>query len=88
MTVQEAVDAPRVAQTSATGTPRREIGFDLDAIQGLSDLGHSPRDPSVIGSVQAVIVDPGDQKFYGAADRRRIGGIVSLRLEEIDAKTP
>ena len=89
MTVQEAVDAPRVAQTSATGTPRREIGFDLDAIQGLRDLGHSPRDPSVVGSVQAVIVDQrGDRKFYGAADRRRIGGIVSLRLEEIGAQTP
>jgi gamma-glutamyltranspeptidase/glutathione hydrolase len=89
MTVQEAVDAPRVAQTSATGTPRREIGFDLDAIQGLSDLGHNPRSPSVIGSVQAVIInEPGDRKMYGAADKRRIGGIVSLRLEEIDAQTP
>ena len=84
MSIQEAVDAPRVAQTSATGTPRREIGFGLDAIQGLRDLGHSPRDPSVVGSVQAVIIaQPGNKTFFGAADRRRIGGIVSLRLDEI-----
>ncbi len=82
MTVQEAVDAPRVAQTSATGTPRRETGFDLDAIQGLRDLGHNVRAPSVIGSVQAIVIDPDGKRQYGAADKRRTGGIVSLKRED------
>jgi gamma-glutamyltranspeptidase/glutathione hydrolase len=86
MTVQEAVDAPRLAQTSATGAPRREIGFDPAAIRGLAELGHAPRDPSDIGSVQAVVVDPAEGGlFYGAADKRRIGGLVSLRLEALGA---
>ena len=85
MTVQEAVDAPRVVQTSATGffaTPRREIGFDLDEIQGLRDRGHNVRTPSVIGSAQTIVVGR-DKKQYGAADKRRIGGIVSLTRDEI-----
>ncbi len=79
MTVQEAVDAPRLSQTSAAGTPAREIGFDPGAIQALRDLGHKVRVPGAIGSVQAIVIDPHDKRQYGAADRRRTGGVVTLR---------
>ena len=80
--VQEAVDAPRIAQTSANGSTRRELGFSDEVIQSLIDLGHTIRDPSVIGSVQAVVVNK-DKRQFGAADKRRIGGVVSVRRKEI-----
>ena len=37
-----------------------------------------------IGSVQAVIIDQESERQYGAADRRRIGGIVTLRESDDD----
>ena len=79
MTLQEAVDAPRIAQTGAKGATRREIGFDLDTIEALEAMGHTMRDPVAIGSVQAIAIDHGNGgRQHGAADRRRTGGIVSL----------
>ena len=78
-TVQEAVDAPRISQTSAGGSPTFEAGFDLEVIEELKALGHNLADSRlrVIGSVQAVVID-GDKIQFGAADRRRIGGVRSL----------
>jgi gamma-glutamyltranspeptidase/glutathione hydrolase len=61
---------------AAFGSPGSE-----SALQGLRDLGHTLRDPSVIGSVQAVIIDQRGQQQFGAADKRRIGGVVSLRRD-------
>ena len=79
--VQEAVDAPRISQTSANGSPTWEAGFDQALIDELKDppFGHNLADNRlrVIGSVQAVVINK-DKRQYGAADRRRIGGIVSL----------
>ena len=76
----EAVDAPRVSQTSASGKPTVEGGFDLDVMQALKAMGHELGDDRmrVIGSVQAVVVDEQRGLQYGAADRRRMGGIQSL----------
>ncbi len=82
--VQEAIDAPRLAQTSANGTTRRELGFSDAVLQQLTDLGHSLRSPSVIGSVQAVVIDQQGYAQLGAADKRRIGGVVSVRLGQIE----
>lgn len=85
LVIQEAVDAPRIAQTSANGSVSRELGFSDQVLQELVDLGHSVRDPSVIGSVQAVVIDTNKRQF-GAADKRRIGGVVSVRRDEIPKK--
>ena len=79
LVVQEAIDAPRLAQTSANGNTSRELGFSEAAIQGLADLGHTLNAPGDIGSVQAVIIDQRGQRQFGAADKRRIGGVVSVR---------
>ena len=84
MVMQEAIDAPRIAQTSANGSTRRELGFSDMVLQELTDLGHTLRAPSVIGSVQTVIIDQQGQQQLGAADKRRIGGVVSVRRNEID----
>lgn len=86
MDIQEAVDAPRIAQTSANGTVGREIGFSEQVMEQLGTLGHSVRDPAEIGSVQAVIIDRKGKTQYGAADRRRVGGIVSLNRDEVERR--
>jgi gamma-glutamyltranspeptidase/glutathione hydrolase len=83
LNVQEAVDAPRISQTSANGTVSREIGFDEQAIDGLTALGHSVNEPSEIGSVQAVVIERPSGLQYGAGDRRRVGAAVSVERREI-----
>ncbi len=82
MVIQEAIDAPRIAQTSAGVNTRRELGFSDTVIAELEALGENCqtfRSPSVIGSVQSVVTDQRDHIKYGAADKRRIGGVVSIR---------
>jgi gamma-glutamyltranspeptidase/glutathione hydrolase len=79
MTIQEAVDAPRItlnspAQIRTTGV---EAGFDASVLRDLEDLGYAFSE-TVIGSVQAVVIDMQTGKQYGAADARRIGGVVGL----------
>ncbi len=88
MTLQDAIDAPRLSVTSAAGTVSydngapdgRFTGFPAASLQGLRDLGHpiSGSSPADIGSVQAVYVDPKTGKQYGAADSRREGTVIGL----------
>jgi gamma-glutamyltranspeptidase/glutathione hydrolase len=82
MVIQEAINAPRIAQTSAGVNTRRELGFSdavLEELEALGDTCQTFRAPSVIGSVQSVVIDQRDHIEYGAADKRRIGGVVSIR---------
>jgi gamma-glutamyltranspeptidase/glutathione hydrolase len=90
--LQEAIEAPRLAQTNANGSVQLEQGFSETAMQALCRLGDLPATcqaqllslPLVdIGAIQAVAIDPkrGDQ--FGGADKRRIGSVISLRREEI-----
>lgn len=78
---QEAIDLPRISQTSANGSPTWEAGFDEEVIDELEALGHNLSDArlSVIGSVQVVAIDHKGKRQYGAGDRRRIGAVESLR---------
>ncbi|MDH3314677.1 MAG: gamma-glutamyltransferase [Gammaproteobacteria bacterium] len=78
---QEAVDLPRISQTSANGSPNWEAGFDEVVIDELEALGHNLSDSrlSVIGSVQVVAIGGKGKRQYGAGDRRRIGAVESLR---------
>lgn len=80
MTIQEAIDAPRISVTSAgTGFMSREAGFSDEVIQGLRDLGHSvSAGTGPIGSVQAVYIDPNTGAFSGGADSRREGTVIVL----------
>ena len=79
--VQEAVDAPRISQTSANGSTSYEAGVSEQVVAGLRGLGHTLNPSADIGAVQAVVIDPDDKRQYGAADRRRIGAIVSLERD-------
>ena len=86
MVLQEAVDAPRIAQTSAGVNTSRELGFADDVIEELQALGdtcQTVRAPATIGSVQTILIDQRGHQQYGAADKRRIGGVVSVRRDEI-----
>jgi gamma-glutamyltranspeptidase/glutathione hydrolase len=87
--IQEAIDLPRISQTSANGSPTWEAGFSQAVIEELIDdppYGHNLADTrlSVIGSVQGVVISPVDNLQYGAADRRRVGGVVTVKLKEIE----
>ena len=86
--IQEAIDLPRISQTSANGSPAWEAGFSQAVIDELKTdpYGHNLADNrlTVIGSVQGVIISPVGKLQYGAADRRRVGAVVSVKLKEID----
>lgn len=86
MSLQDAIDAPRLSVTSAggsvsidNGAPGSDFtGFAPASLQGLRDLGHTVGAPADIGSVQAVAVHPRNGKQYGAADARREGTVIGL----------
>ena len=81
MSIQEAIDAPRISSTTsnpAGAAVSREEGFSDDVIEDLVELGHTFRDLSSIGSVQAVVIDLQTGKLYGGADQRREGTVVGL----------
>jgi hypothetical protein len=87
--IQEAIDLPRISQTSANGSPTWEAGFSqavIDELQANPPYGHNLSDGrlSVIGSVQGVVISSPGKIQYGAADRRRVGAVVTVKLSEID----
>ncbi len=77
MSIQEAIDAPRVS--SSGGSVAYEAAFDAATLDELTALGHTLRNsPSVIGSVQAVVVDLSNGTQHGGADSRRAGSVAGL----------
>ena len=80
MTLQAAIDVPRISVTAASGATSMEPGFQQDVIDALIALGHSISVASVsdIGSIQAVIIDLQTGKQYGGADARREGTVIGL----------
>jgi gamma-glutamyltranspeptidase / glutathione hydrolase len=77
MTLQEAINAPRLSVTSATSSVTVEAAYPQAAVDGLRALGYTVGNAD-IGSVQAVLVDPRSGKQYGAADARREGTVIGL----------
>jgi gamma-glutamyltranspeptidase/glutathione hydrolase len=86
MSIQDAIDAPRLSVTAAGGAVNRDngapgsrfTGFSEAALDGLRALGHTVNPPADIGSVQAVVVDAQTGKQYGGADARREGTVIGL----------
>ena len=77
LSIQDAIDAPRIS--SSGGSVLYEAGFGEDVLEELVDLGHELADePTEIGSVQAVVVDPVTGLQYGGADDRRAGAVVGI----------
>ena len=79
MTIQQAVDAPRISVTTAVNSIAREAGFDEAEIAKLRALGHTVGNPGNIGNVNAIFIDPktgravrrGRLDARGRADRPR-----------------
>jgi gamma-glutamyltranspeptidase/glutathione hydrolase len=86
MTIQQAIDAPRLSVTAAggavsidTGNPLSPTPFPPDSLTGLRTLGHTVNAPADIGSVQIVVIDPKTGRQYGGADLRREGTVIGLK---------
>ena len=77
MTLQDAINAPRLSVTSATSSVTVEAAYPPAAVEGLRALGYTVGNAD-IGSVQAVVVDPRSGKQFGAADARREGTVIGL----------
>lgn len=89
MTVQQAIDAPRISVTTASGAVACEGGPDFMQppigaadFAALAALGHpmptSGRCEATIGSVQAVAIDLETGRQSGGADPRREGTVIVL----------
>lgn len=85
MTLQQAIDAPRLSVTAAggsvsidTGNPLSPTPFPDASLNALRVLGHTVNAPADIGSVQIVVIDPKTGRQYGGADSRREGTVIGL----------
>src|SRR5947208_3372555 len=78
MTIQQAVDAPRISATTADNAIAREAGFDEAEIAKLRALGHNVGSPGNIGNVNAIFIDLATGHQYGAVDSTRQGGLIEL----------
>jgi gamma-glutamyltranspeptidase/glutathione hydrolase len=81
MTLQAAIDAPRLSLTgaAAAATTAIEAGFAAATLSRLAALGYRFAAPAPIGSVQAVTVDPLTGRQAGGADARRRGTVIGLQ---------
>ena len=93
MSIQPAIDAPRLSVTSALGTVSCE-GLEAfmvpeipiasqDALRNLGHLGlgvtlGTDACLATIGSVQGVVIDLQTGKQFGGADQRREGTVIGL----------
>jgi gamma-glutamyltranspeptidase / glutathione hydrolase len=77
MTLQDAINAPRLSVTSAASIVTVEATYPQAAVDGLRALGYTVGNAD-IGSVQAVLVDPRSRRQFGAADARREGTVIGL----------
>ena len=82
MTVQEAVDAPRISHTSASRTASTswETGIPADVRTELTARGHTlPTGSSTIGSAQSLVIDLQTGRMFGAGDARRNGTVIYVK---------
>ncbi len=93
MSMQQAIDAPRLSVTSAAGTiscegvePFMQPKFSVATQDALRSLGHLGLGAAggngcaaTIGSVQGVVIDLKTGRQYGGADRRREGTVIGLK---------
>lgn len=79
MNVQEAIDAPRIYSSSYPKV-RWEAHLPEWVRNALKLRGHvMEEEPSVIGSVQSIVIDLETGKLYGGADPRREGTVIGVR---------
>jgi gamma-glutamyltranspeptidase / glutathione hydrolase len=83
MTIQEAVDAPRIHHTSPsrTAVTRWDVGIPIPVLAAVEARGHDFADqPAVVGSAQTLVIDMQTGRIYGAGDPRRQGTVISVPM--------
>jgi gamma-glutamyltranspeptidase/glutathione hydrolase len=97
MTLQQAINAPRLSVTHAAGrvsceggAPFMQPSFNIASQDALRSLGHvglgesgSDGCQATIGSVQATAIDLATGAHHGSADPRREGTVIQVRQSEI-----
>jgi gamma-glutamyltranspeptidase / glutathione hydrolase len=88
MTIQDAINAPRVSITAANGGLSWESTLPAATLAALTNattaippgLGYAraANNPADIGAVQAVVIDLKTGKQYGGADARREGTVIGI----------
>lgn len=93
MSIQQAINAPRLSVTSAGGTiscegvePFMQPKFSVATQDALRSLGHlglgaagTNGCAATIGSVQGIVIDLRTGRQYGGADPRREGTVIGLK---------
>jgi gamma-glutamyltranspeptidase / glutathione hydrolase len=77
MTMQDAINAPRVSVATAGGAIAVDPNMPQATIDELRALGHTVS-ITEIGSVQGVVIDHRTGLLYGGADSRREGTVIGL----------
>jgi gamma-glutamyltranspeptidase/glutathione hydrolase len=77
MGLQQAIDAPRLSVTSAGASVTVEAALPQATVDGLKALGYTVG-VADIGAVQAVGIDSRTGRYYGGADARREGTVITL----------
>jgi gamma-glutamyltranspeptidase/glutathione hydrolase len=79
--IDDAVKRPRfsLTQPADDAVTMIESGFDAGVLERLRALGYRfPEQPSVIGAVQAAVIDPDSRVLFGEGDARRNGTAIGL----------
>ncbi len=77
LTIQEAVDAPRIHHQWLPDELKMEPrGFAMDVILALRNRGHNVNIRGLMGDAQGILLDPKGQVLYGASDPRGGGTTV------------
>jgi gamma-glutamyltranspeptidase/glutathione hydrolase len=87
--IDDAVKRPRLSltQPADNATTMTETGFDAGVLERLRALGYRfPEQPSVIGAVQAAVIDPDSRALFGDGDARRDGTAIGLPRRRCDGQ--
>ncbi len=82
MTIQEAINAPRISHTSSSYTARTswETGISDQVRSELTARGHPfSSSPGSIGSDQSVVIDLQTGRMFGGADPRMRGTVIYVK---------
>ncbi|WP_051241626.1 gamma-glutamyltransferase [Azohydromonas australica] len=77
MELQQAINAPRLSVTSTSSSVTVEAALPQATVDGLKALGYSVG-VADIGAVQGVGIDYKTGRYYGGADARREGTVITL----------
>ena len=77
MDIQQAIDMPRIHHQWLPDLIYYEpFGLSLDVLQTLKNRGHKFGEERILGRTEGILIDSGNQIFYGADDPRGYGAAI------------